>query len=87
MKATTYTAARQNLASIMQGVCDDHAPVIITRQKSEAVVMISLDDYNSMVETSYLLGNPVNAEILRKSIANAEAGNVTEVSLDDLESL
>jgi antitoxin YefM len=71
----------------MSEVCDGHEPVIITRQKASPVVMLSLEDYNGMKETAYLLGNPANAERLLKSIADAEAGKTTRVSLPDLEKL
>jgi len=87
MQAITYTQARQNLAQTMAEVCDAHEPVIITRQKAPAVVMVSLEDYNSMKETTYLLSNPANAERLLKSIEDAESGKVTRVSLQDLEKL
>ncbi len=87
MQAITYTQARQNLARMMAEVCDGHEPVIITRQKAPAVVMVSLEDYNSMKETSSLLSNPANAERLLKSVADAESGNVTRISLNDLKML
>ena len=87
MQAITYTQARQNLAQTMSEVCDSHEPVIITRQKAPAVVMLSLEDYNSMKETAYLLSNKANAERLLKSIEDAESGKVTRVSLHDLETL
>ena len=53
-QAITYSEARQNLAETMNRVCDHHEPVIITRQKSPSVVMMSLEDYNSIMETAYL---------------------------------
>ena len=87
MEALSYTAARQNLAATMDKVIDGHSAVIITRQKAGAVVMMSLEDFNSMEETMYLLGNPANAEHLRRSIAEIAAGQVTEIGLDDLDKL
>ena len=84
MNAISYTAARQNLAETMDKVIQDHDAVIITRQKAGSVVMMSLEDYNSMQETMYLLGNPANAEHLSKSIADIKAGRVKEISLEDL---
>ena len=84
MDAITYTAARQNLAQTMDEVCENHTPVIITRQKAKPVVMMSLADYNSIQETAYLLSSPANAEHLRASVADAEQGKVTQISLDDL---
>jgi antitoxin YefM len=52
MHALSYTAARQNLAKTMKKVCENHDPVIITRNKSESVVMLSLEDYESISETT-----------------------------------
>jgi antitoxin YefM len=68
MDALTYTQIRNNFAKVMNKVCDDHAPVIITRQNRAAVVMMSLEDYNAMEETMYLLGNPHNAQRLLESL-------------------
>ena len=84
MDVISYTDARQNLAATMDKVIDGHDAVIITRQKAGAVVMNSLEDFNSMQETMYLLGNPANAERLRKSSAELEAGKGVEVRLEDL---
>ena len=50
MDAISYTAARTNLAKTMEQVCEDHSPVIITRSKSQSVVMISLEDYEALQE-------------------------------------
>jgi len=58
MRAITYTTARNNLANEMKQVCDDHDPVIITRKNNEAVVLLSLRDYEALNETAYLLQNP-----------------------------
>ena len=58
MKAISYTAARENLASTIDEVCEDRSPVIITRKRNQAVVMMSLEDYESLEETSYLLRVP-----------------------------
>lgn len=76
-QAITYTEARQRLADTMDRVCDSHQPVIITRQKARPVVMMSLDDYNSIMETAYLLQSPTNAARLRASIEAASAGNTS----------
>lgn len=84
MQTISYTAARQNLAETMDKVIEGHDVVIITRQKAGAVVMMSLEDFNSMQETMYLLGNPANAERLRRAVADLEAGKGIEVGLEDL---
>lgn len=81
MDAISYTAARANLARTMEKVCDDHAPVIITRKSESPVVMMSLEDYEAMQETTYLLRSPANARALLESIAELEAGNGEEREL------
>jgi antitoxin YefM len=74
MKAISYTAVRENLASTMDQVCDDREPVIITRKRDQAVVMLSLEDYESLEETAYLLRNPANARRLFDAIESLESG-------------
>jgi len=76
VKTLSYSDARKQLADTMDQVCDDRAPVIITRQKARPVVMISLDDYNSLEETAYLLRSPANAQRLLASIRQAENGKL-----------
>lgn len=82
MNAITYTAARENLASTMDRVCLDRDPVIITRKRDQAVVMISLEDYESLEETAYLLRSPANAKRLIASIEAAEQGQAVERDID-----
>jgi antitoxin YefM len=74
MKAITYTAAREGLASTMDQVCRDRDPVIITRNRDQAVVMMSLDDYEALEETAHLLRSPENARRLLAAIASLEGG-------------
>ena len=74
MDAISYTKARNQLAKTMDRVCKDHAPVIVTRQKSSPVVLMSLEDYRSIAETAYLLRSPANARRLAESIRQAEKG-------------
>ena len=81
MDAISYTVARANLAKTMEKVCNDHDPVIITREEDPPVVMLSLEDYQSMEETAYLLRSPANARHLLESIAELEAGKGTEQEL------
>ena len=77
MNAITYSEARAKLADTITRVCDDHNPVIITKKSDMAVVMISLDDYEAMEETAYLLRSPKNAQRLLESIRELEAGEGT----------
>lgn len=81
MDAISYTAARANLAKTMEKVCEDHYPVIITLRREAPVVMISLEDFQAMEETAYLLLTPANARRLLESIAELEAGNGAEREL------
>ena len=74
MDAITYTTARAKLADTMDRVCEDHEAIIITRNGQQSVVMMSLDDYKALEETSYLLRSPKNARRLLESIADLEAG-------------
>ena len=81
MKAITYTAARQNLAKTMKNVCNDHAPVIVTRKTTDSVVIMSLEDYEALEETAYLLRSPKNTKRLIESIAQLENEKGTEREL------
>lgn len=77
MDAVTYTHARSHLAQTMEQVCDNHAPVIITRRNRRSVVMISLEDYQALEETAYLLRSPKNACRLLEAVADLESGIAT----------
>jgi antitoxin YefM len=81
MDAISYTSARSNLAKMMQQVCHDHSPLIITRSKAPSVVMLSLEDYEALQETAYLLRAPKNARRLLASIAELEGNQGTEREL------
>jgi len=77
METVSYSAARENLAQTMKKVCDDHEPVIITRKRENAVVMMSLEDFKALEETAYLLRSPESARRLLESIAEIEKGGGT----------
>lgn len=81
MDAITYTAARAQLASNMNRVCENHEPLIITRNREQSVVMLSLADYQALEETAYLLRSPTNAKRLMEAIIELNAGNGTERTL------
>ena len=84
MKTMTYTAARENLATTMQRACEDHDPVVITRRRDQAVVMMSMEDYASLEETAYLLRSPKNARRLREAVDQLRSGNGSEHELPEL---
>jgi antitoxin YefM len=68
MDAITYREARAHLAETMNRVCDDRAPLIITRQRQPAVVLMSLADYQSLEVTAFLLRSPPNARRLLDAV-------------------
>lgn len=74
MDTISYSDARARLTKTMDKVCDDHAPVVVTRKNARSVVMMSLEDYQSLEETAYLLRSPGNARRLFESIAELESG-------------
>ena len=84
MNAISYTAARENLASTMDRVCTDHTPVIITRNRDQSVVMLSLEDFESLEETAYLMRSPANAKRLIEAIQALESGKgvVRDINLN-----
>ena len=81
MDAITYSAARANLASTMNRVCNDHEALIITRNGEQSVVMLSLEDFQALEETAYLLRSPANAKRLLSAAAQLTAGKGTEREL------
>ncbi len=78
MDHVSYTELRQNLKKHLDKVCDDRAPLLVTRRNGESVVMLALSEYESLEETLHLLSDPANAERLLRSIAQAEAGQLVE---------
>ena len=81
MDVVTYSFARANLASTMNRVCNDHEALIITRNGDQSVVMLSLEDYNALTETTYLLRNPANTKRLLSAIEQLNAGKGEEREL------
>ncbi|MBE0492623.1 MAG: type II toxin-antitoxin system prevent-host-death family antitoxin [Sulfurospirillum sp.] len=81
MQVVSLTEARTNLKAVFDSVYIDHEEVIIHRKGRENVVMISMDEYNSMKETNYLLSNPNNAKHLYESIKQLREGKAVEKEL------
>jgi antitoxin YefM len=83
MKSITYTDARQNLASTMDRVCEECAPMAITRSgRQQAVVMLSLAEYDRLEATAHLLRSPANARRLMGAIDELSKGKGKERKLD-----
>jgi len=70
----TYTHTRQHLADVMRLVNEDHEPVIVTSQRGKPVVIMSLDDFQSLEETAYLVRNPTGARRLLDSVEELRSG-------------
>jgi antitoxin YefM len=81
MNVLSFTDTRAKLKAVMDRVVADRSPVVITRQKAEAVVMVSLSDWNAMEETMHLLSTPTNAARLDEAIRELDAGGGTERDL------
>lgn len=81
MDAVTYSSARANLARTMDRVCNDHEALIITRTGAQSVVMLSLEDFQALQETAYLLRSPTNAKRLLSAITQLAAGGGREREL------
>lgn len=81
MRVVSFAEARNRLKSVLDSVVNDADTMIIDRRDAEDVVVMSLDYYNSLMETVYLLRSPANAEHLHKSIAQLRAGKVTQRAL------
>ncbi|HXH15360.1 MAG TPA: type II toxin-antitoxin system prevent-host-death family antitoxin [Sphingomonas sp.] len=80
MQTVTYSEARENLKSVIDKVAADRAPVMITRQRGENVVMISASEWAGMEETLYLLRSPRNAERLLEAVRGFEAGDAEAIA-------
>ena len=85
MDVVTYSDARATLKDVMDRVVEDKTEIVVTRQKAEAVVIVSLSEWNSISETLHLLSSPKNAERLRKAIRDMDAGKGVEHDLVEVE--
>ena len=74
MEALTYSYTRMHLAQVMRSVNEDRATVLVTTQRGKPVVIMSLDDYNALEETAYLLRSPKGAKRLMESVEQLRAG-------------
>lgn len=81
---TTYSNARNNLASLLDQVTDDREVVVIKRRGHEGVAMISASELSSILETAHLFCSPKNAERLMKSLKRAQAGGGEAITIDEL---
>ncbi|UGT63416.1 type II toxin-antitoxin system Phd/YefM family antitoxin [Nocardia asteroides] len=85
MKPITYTEARANFASVLTSATDDLEEMVVTRAGHEPVVLVALSEYEALKETAYLLGNPVNASRLERSVAEHRGGVAAPRELVDVD--
>lgn len=78
-----FTEARNNLSAIMDRVNESHRPLIVTRQNKKPVVVMSLEDYNGMDETEYLMSSPANAARLLEAVEDIRNGKSKLRDIDE----
>jgi len=83
MQTVLYSRLRQNMKKYFDDAVDSHEPIIVVRKDDKSVVILSLEDYNAIKETEYLLSNENNAKHLLNSLENAHRGKKTEKELID----
>ena len=83
MTVIPVSEAKENLEKLIEQVMNDAEPAVLRTEQGDEVVLLSREEFNSWNETMYLLSNPANAEHLRKSTSEAEAGRMEEKELID----
>jgi len=83
MRIVSFTEARNSLKAVLDAVVSDADTTVITRRDAEDAVVMSLDYYNSLMETVHLLRSPANVEHLNRSITQFKAGKVSQRDLID----
>ncbi|MDR0744307.1 MAG: type II toxin-antitoxin system prevent-host-death family antitoxin [Tannerella sp.] len=84
MKIASYTDLRNHMKTYLDGVISDCEPLIVNRSKNKGVVIISLDEYNAIKETEYIMRSPAMTERLRNAENHLKEGKGREYSLDEL---
>ena len=81
MNTLSYSELRGHLASALDRVNEDRAPILITRRNGKPAVLMSVDDFRSYEETAYLMASPKNAKRLNRAITAVETGNTNPHAL------
>lgn len=84
MKTANYSELRTNLKSYLDGVLKDEEPLLVHRAGNESVVIISLNEYNSIKETEYIMRSPAMMEVIRQGIEDMKAGKGEKIKIEDL---
>jgi antitoxin YefM len=87
MLAVNYTTMRNNLKNVLDRVSDDCETVIITRKEEKNVVMMSLDQYNNLVENDFIFNNKKYYNRLLESKRQIEQGKIVSKTTEELEAL
>ncbi|MEA5128596.1 MAG: type II toxin-antitoxin system prevent-host-death family antitoxin [Proteiniphilum sp.] len=84
MRTANYSELRKNLKSYLDGVINDSEPLLVHRSGNESVVIISLDEYNSIKETEYIMKSPVMMDIIREGEDEIKRSGGEKADIDDL---
>jgi antitoxin YefM len=84
MKTASYTELRNNLKSYLDKVINDSEPLIVHRSGNESVVVLSLDEYNSMKETEYIKASPIMVDRIKAAENDLKAGKGKAIKTSDL---
>ena len=84
MRTVNYSEPRKNLKSYLDGVINDSEPLLVHRSGNESVVVISLDEYNSIKETEYIMKSSVMMDIIREGEDEIKRGGGEKADIDDL---
>jgi len=84
MRTANYTDLRANLKGYIDSVIDDCDTVIVNRGNGSGVVLISLDEYNSLKETEYIMSSEQTMNDIRKGEKDLKAGKGIEIDIDSL---
>ncbi|WP_195501211.1 type II toxin-antitoxin system Phd/YefM family antitoxin [Bacteroides clarus] len=84
MRTVNYSELRNNLKHYLDGVINDSEPLLVHRSGSESVVVISLDEYNSIKETEYIMKSPAMMDVIRKGKEEIEKGKGEPVKIEEL---
>lgn len=84
MRTVNYSELRNNLKNYLDGVINDSEPLIVHRSGNESVVVISLEEYNSIKETEYIMRSPAMMDIIRKGDEEIKNGGGAPIDLENL---
>lgn len=84
MRTANYSELRSNLKHYLDGVVNDSEPLLVHRSGSASVVVIPLEEYNSIKETEYIMRSPEMMEIIRSGEKELKEGKGKKVNLDEL---